>query len=239
MTMKKIAITILTAPLVGIMTASAGEEVVPVTAPSSCACVPYFGISYVDGEQSLISQSYDVSGLRFVGGVDLGNGYSVDARYEKLSGDFPDFISETQTQFRDLDSDELRILLNRDFELSETLNLFGGIGYGWRDALLDTPLGSLSVSGDGVLANLGLEFSTGHYFASLVYTHCFTQNIDVSGLGFGSPNLKKEDFGYLEATVGYDITEQLAATLAYECNVYGDQYLEKDHVIAIGLNYSF
>ncbi len=234
MTMKKIAITILTAPLVGIMTASAGEEVVPVTAPSSCACVPYFGISYVDGEQSLnlfgTPQSYDVSGLRFVGGVDLGNGYSIDARYEKLSGDFP--FSESQTQ--DTDSDELRILLNRDFELSETLNLFGGIGYGWRDALLDTPLGSLSVSGDGVLANLGLEFSTGHYFASLVYTHCFTQNMDFSGAG-----LKKEDFGYLEATVGYDITEQLAATLAYECNVYGDQYLEKDHVIAIGLNYSF
>jgi opacity protein-like surface antigen len=221
--MKKIAITILTAPLVGIMTASAGEEVVPVTAPSSCACVPYFGISYVDGEQSLISQSYDVSGLRFVGGVDLGNGYSVDARYEKLSGDFP--ISETQTQ--DLDSDELRILLNRDFELSETLNLFGGIGYGWRDI---SAQGS-SIGGDGVLANLGLEYSTGHYFASLVYTHCFTQNTD-----FG---LKKEDFGYLEATVGYDITEQLAATLAYECNVYGDQHLEKDHVIAIGLNYSF
>lgn len=230
MTMKKIAITILTAPLVGIMTASAGEEVVPVTAPSSCACVPYFGISYVDGEQSLnlfgTPQSYDVSGLRFVGGVDLGNGYSVDARYEKLSGDFP--IFETQTL--DLDSDELRILLNRDFELSETLNLFGGIGYGWRDISVQ---GS-SIGGDGVLANLGLEYSTGHYFASLVYTHCFTQNSDLSNAG-----IKKEDFGYLEATVGYDITEQLAATLAYECNVYGDQYLEKDHVIAIGLNYSF
>ncbi|MGA0899445.1 MAG: hypothetical protein ACO3SO_03455 [Luteolibacter sp.] len=228
--MKKIAITILTAPLVGIMTASAGEEVVPVTAPSSCACVPYFGISYVDGEQSLnlfgTPQSYDVSGLRFVGGVDLGNGYSVDARYEKLSGDFP--IFETQTL--DLDSDELRILLNRDFELSETLNLFGGIGYGWRDISVQ---GS-SIGGDGVLANLGLEYSTGHYFASLVYTHCFTQNSDLSNAG-----IKKEDFGYLEATVGYDITEQLAATLAYECNVYGDQYLEKDHVIAIGLNYSF
>jgi len=230
MTMKKIAITILTAPLVGIMTASAGEEVVPVTAPSSCACVPYFGISYVDGEQSLnlfgTPQSYDVSGLRFVGGVDLGNGYSIDARYEKLSGDFP--FSESQTQ--DTDSDELRILLNRDFELSETLNLFGGIGYGWRGL----SSGSDEVNEDGILANLGLEFSTGHYFASLVYTHCFTQNIDHSNAG-----LQKEDFGNLEATVGYDITEQLAATLAYECNVYGDQYLEKDHVIAIGLNYSF
>ena len=234
MTMKKIAITILTAPLVGIMTASAGEEVVPVTAPSSCACVPYFGISYVDGEQSLdlfgTPESYDVSGLRFVGGVDLGNGYSVDARYEKLSGDFTDIISQSQSQILDLDSSELRILLNRDFELSETLNLFGGIGYGWRDS---SGFGT-SIGGDGVLANLGLEFSTGHYFASLVYTHCFTQNMDFSGAG-----LKKEDFGYLEATVGYDITEQLAATLAYECNVYGDQYLEKDHVIAIGLNYSF
>ena len=63
--------------------------------------------------------------------------------------------------------------------------------------------------------------------------------MDLDGPVDGKYDGDEEDVGSLEATVGYNITEQLAATLSVETQVTGDTWIEKDWVAAIGLQYKF
>ena len=51
--------------------------------------------------------------------------------------------------------------------------------------------------------------------------------------------LENEDIGLIEAHVGYQINENVTATLSVETQVVGDSALEKDLGIALGLLYSF
>ncbi len=51
--------------------------------------------------------------------------------------------------------------------------------------------------------------------------------------------LEDEDLGFIEAYLGYQINENVAATLSVETQVVGDSAIEKDLGVALGLQYSF
>lgn len=255
------------APAIAGDVSTQGLASAPASAPVSGGFRPSVSLSGVFGEQTeaLAGSSYDVAGVRVGLGHDLGNGFSFAGRFEHLEGDggvLGGAFGGASSAFGGgdlfepgLDSNEFRALLNYGREVAEGISLFGGIGYGWQSQEL--LLGSTSVlegSGHGVLANVGANFVRGSFFGSLVYTHAFTIDRSVgigagatalggSGLGgLGNAQLLtggKEDLGFLEATVGYNITEQLAATLAVETQVVGDTFVEKDWVTAIGLKYNF
>jgi len=215
---------------------------------------PYFGVSGVFGEQSdtVISPilgedgSYDVAGVRINGGLGFGNGFSLDGRYENVEGDLYEV---------DIDSDEFRALVNYELEVAEGFSLFGGIGYGWLSHEASAEGISIDLSGDGLLLNVGAKITSGQFFTSLVYTHRFTQSADLEIRGIdalanelgvslggtvdGRYDGDGEDVGYFEAAVGYNITEQLDATLSVETQVTSDTWIEKDWVAAIGLQYKF
>lgn len=247
--MKKTVIALI-APILGVAPAFAGDVSAPAqssapAAANSYGLSPYLGVSGVFGEQSetVIAPAlgedgtYDVAGVRVNGGLGFGNGFSIDGRYEHLEGDLLD---------TDIESDEFRALVNYEQEITDGLSLLGGIGYGWLSHEASDDGVSLDVSGDGLLLNAGAKFSSGQLFGSLIYTHCLTESaeVDVRGLGGlgipdGTYDGDEEDVGSLEATVGYNITEQLAATLSVETQVTGDTWIEKDWVAAIGLQYKF
>ena len=245
--MKKTVIALI-APVLGIAPAFAGDvsapaqSSAPAAAANSYGLSPYLGVSGVFGEfdETLITSlagedgSYDVAGVRVNGGLGLGNGFSIDGRYEYVEGDLYDV---------DIESDEFRALVNYEQQVGQGFSLFGGIGYGWLSHEASYDGVSLDLSGDGLLLNAGAKFTSGQFFGSLVYTHSFTQSaeLEISGLGEldGSIDGDDEDLGYLEAAVGYNITEQLAATLSVETQVTGDTWIEKDWVAAIGLQYKF
>ena len=260
--MKKTVIALI-APVLGVAPAFAGNVTVPAQSAAPAAAAnsyglsPYLGVSGVFGEfdETLITNladedgSYDVAGVRVNGGLGFGNGLSIDGRYEHVEGDL--FVA-------DIDSDEFRALLNYEQEVGQGFSLFGGIGYGWLSHEASAEGLSIDLSGDGLLLNAGAKFTSGQFFGSLVYTHCFTQSAEAELSGFDAladelgvdldepidgkydgDDADLEDVGSLEATIGYNITEQLAATLSVETQVTGDTWIEKDWVAAIGRQYKF
>lgn len=232
--MKRTIIALLT-PALGVAPAFAGDVSAPIQSPPPAAAAnnyglsPYFGVSGIYGEFEEVTEAdaYDVAGVRVNGGLGFGNGFSIDGRYEYVEGDLYDLSIE---------SDEFRLLVNYEQEIAQGFSLFGGIGYGWLSHEASVGGDSLELSGDGILLNAGAKFSSGQFFGSLVYTHCFTQSVELDGNEY---DVLKEDLGYFEVTVGYDINEQLAATLAVETQVTGDTIVDKNWVAALGLQYKF
>jgi hypothetical protein len=219
-------------------------------------------VSGVFGEQTegLGGSTYDVAGVRVDLGHDLGSGFSFAGRFEHLEGDggvlgstLGSSTSGAGLGEGGLDSNEFRLLLNYGQEVAQGLTLFGGIGYGWQNH--DLLIGGTSIfeaSSNGILLNVGLDYTSGPFFGSLVYTHAFTLQNEI-GIGagafalggagplgaLGGLNSEKEDLGLIELTAGYNINEQLAATLSLETQVFGDTFVEKDWALALGLKYSF
>jgi hypothetical protein len=112
-----------------------------------------------------------------------------------------------------------------------------GAGYGTQQ--LD--LFYANLNSDAILANLGVEFTSGQLFGSLVYTHAFTMDSSFSEgfMGEGSPSVEEEDIGYLEANLGYQLNERLAVVASLEAQVYGDTVVEKDWLAGLGLRFGF
>jgi predicted porin len=83
------------------------------------------------------------------------------------------------------------------------------------------------------MAEVGIKYQSGQFFGGLQYNHLFAMHSAPSAF------LENEDIGLIEAHVGYQINENVAATLSVETQVVGDSALEKDLGIALGLLYSF
>jgi hypothetical protein len=229
--MKKTIIALL-APALGVAPAFAGDVSAPIQSPPPTAAnnyglSPYIGVSGIYGEFEEVTETeaYDVAGVRVNGGLGFGNGFSIDGQYEHVEGDIS------------IKSDEFRALLNYEQAIARGFSLFGGIGYGWlsQEASVEGEL--LEFSGNGILLNAGANFSSGRLFGSLVYTHCLTQSFELDGSK--DYELVEEDLGYFEVSIGYNINEQLAATLAVETQVTGDTIIDKNWVAALGLQYKF
>lgn len=198
---------------------------------------PYLGVSGVYNELTLSapgndSVTDDTTGFKLVGGFDLSHGFSVDGSFEKTYGSFGALGGPTPST--DLSFTDVRLLLNYTHELEQGFSLVGGLGYGY----LGLDVAGFTVSSEGLLAEVGINYQSGQFFGGLQYNHLFSMHS--SGFGFGGPGaLPDEDVGAIEAFVGYQINENVAATLSVETQVVGDSALEKDLGIALGLQYSF
>lgn len=195
---------------------------------------PYLGVSGVYNDFTLSapgagSISEDTTGFKVVGGFDLSHGFSVDGSFEKTYGSLGPGDFSTDFSFTDT-----RVIVNYTHELEQGFSLVGGLGYGY----LGVDIAGITILSEGLMAEAGIRYQSGQFFGGLQYNHLFSMH--TSGIGFGGPGtLPGEDVGAIEAFVGYQINENVAATLSVETQVVGDSLLEKDLGIALGLLYSF
>ena len=219
------------------------------TASSSTAAEisPYLGVSGVYNEWSLpalLGGSENTTGYKVEGGVALSHGFSINGSFEETFGtvDVAGLLSA------DFSFTDTRVLVNYTHELEQGFSLVGGLGYGY----LGLDLQGITASSEGLLAEAGIKYRSGQFFGGLTYNHLFSMHTS-SGLNLADaligaiappgalPSLAVpgEDVGAIEAYVGYQFNENVAATLSVETQVVGDSALEKDLGIALGLQYSF
>ena len=191
---------------------------------------PYLGVSGVYNDFTLSapgagSISEDTTGFKVVGGFDLSHGFSVDGSFEKTYGSLGPGDFSTDFSFTDT-----RVIVNYTHELEQGFSLVGGLGYGY----LGVDIAGITISSEGLMAEAGIRYQSGQFFGGLQYNHLFSMHTSD-----GPGTLPGEDVGAIEAFVGYQINENVAATLSVETQVVGDSLLEKDLGIALGLLYSF
>ena len=140
------------------------------TAPSASSSTadfsPYLGVSGVYNELKAWlggdSITEDTTGFKLVGGFELSHGFSIDGSFEKtygsvaLGGDSADF-SLTDT----------RLLLNYTRELEQGFSLVGGLGYGY----LGVDFEGITISTEGLMAEVGIKYQSGQFFGGLQYNH--------------------------------------------------------------------
>jgi hypothetical protein len=207
----------------------------PTASSPTAGFSPYLGVSGVYNEFALSasgeSVTDDATGFKLVGGFDLSHGFSVDGSFEKTYGSFGAGEARADFSFKDT-----RLILNYTHELEQGFSLVGGLGYGYLGATSS----GFTFSTEGLMAEVGIKYQSGQFFGGLQYNHLFSMHVSVPSFGGpGAVSLPEEDFGLIEAYVGYQINENVAATLSLESQVVGDPFIEKDLGIALGLQYSF
>ena len=233
----KYYIATLSATVLTCAMAHAGDTLAtaPTASSPTSGFSPYLGVSGVYNEFTLSalgedSVSDDATGFKLVGGFDLSHGFSVDGSFEKTYGSFGAGEAAADLSFTDT-----RLIVNYTHELEQGFSLVGGLGYGY----LGSTVGGFTFSTEGLMAEVGIKYQSGQFFGGLQYNHLFAMHTSVPSFGGASPALPEEDFGLIEAYVGYQINENVAATLSVETQVVGDSFIEKDLGIALGLQYSF
>ena len=233
----KYYIATLSATVLTCAMAHAGDTLAtaPTASSSTAGFSPYLGVSGVYNEFTFSnpgteSVTEETTGFKLVGGFNLSHGFSVDGSFEKTYGSAS--AGETSADFNITDT---RLVLNYTHELEQGFSLVGGLGYGYIGA--DTQ--GFTTSTEGLLAEVGIKYQSGQFFGGLQYNHHFAMQTAFPSFGGAGALLPKEDFGLIEACVGYQINENVAATLSVESHVVGDPFIEKDLGIALGLQYSF
>lgn len=189
----------------------------------------------VSGLYNNFSQGIEAQGFRVNGGFDLGNGLSLDGRFENAYTDTVNGIGGPGgSSGQELKFNELRALAHYTQEVSNGLSLVGGLGYG----KLGFSYASLDVATtEGLLADVGVKYQSGRLSAGLTYTHLFAFHT-ASFVG-GGAGLDDQDIGLLEGSVGYQVNDNVALTFSVQTQVLGDTEIEKQLGATVGLRYSF
>jgi hypothetical protein len=218
----------------------------PTASSPTAGFSPYLGVSGVYNEWSLpalLGGSEDTTGYKVEGGVALAHGFSINGSFEKTFGT----VDVAGLLAADFSFTDTRVLVNYTHELEQGFSLVGGLGYGY----LGLDLQGVTASSEGLLAEAGIKYRSGQFFGGLTYNHLFSMHTSsvlnladalIGALAPGAlPSLAVpgEDVGAIEAYVGYQFNENVAATLSVETQVVGDSALEKDLGVALGLQYSF
>lgn len=204
-------------------TAFAGQVT---SAPVSSDNNSYVGVSGLYNE---FSGGLNAEGFRLDAGFGLGNGLSLDGRFENAYLDLAG--SSQEAKFN-----ELRALAHYTTQLNDGVSLIGGLGYG------DMGFSSGGVdylATEGLLADIGIQAQSGQYTASLTYTHLFALHASTFSFGPSDSAAPKEDIGLLEASLGYQVNENVSATLSAQTQVLGDTEVEKELSVTAGVRYSF
>jgi hypothetical protein len=204
--------------------------------PTASGISPYLGVSGVYNEFTLSalganSITEDASGFKLVGGFDLSHGFSVDGSFEKTYGS----IALDGLVAGDFNFTDTRLIVNYTHELEQGFSVVGGLGYGY----FGVDFQGLIASSEGLMAEAGIKYQSGQFFGGLTYSHLFSMHSSSLASLLAPGLIEGEDVGAIEAYVGYQINENVAATLSAETQVFGDSLLEKDLGIALGLRYSF
>lgn len=211
------------------------------TAPTAAGITPYLGVSGVYNEFTLSalgsdSITEDASGFKLVGGFDLSHGFSVDGSFEKTYGSIALGGLPGQGGIAgDFNFTDTRLIVNYTHELEQGFSLVGGLGYGY----FGVDFQGLIASSEGLMAEAGIKYQSGQFFGGLTYSHLFSMHSSSLASLLAPGLVQGEDVGAIEVYVGYQINENVAATLSAETQVFGDSLLEKDLGIALGLQYSF
>lgn len=211
------------------------------SSPTSTGFNPYIGVGGVFneltfggfGDEGGGSVTEDTSGFEVVGGFDLSHGFSVNGSFERTVGSLA-FGEGEGAGDSDISFTDIRLIVNYTHELQQGLSLVGGLGYGYYGLEFSgIGSGTQTISTEGLMAEVGIKYQSGQFFGGLQYNHLFAMHTAPSFF------LEDEDFGFIEAYLGVQINENVAATLSVETQVVGDTVIEKDLGIALGLQYSF
>lgn len=208
--------------------AFAGEQ--PAVAPAA-PTPDYNAYVAVSGLYNEFSQGIDAEGFRVDAGLGLGNGLSLDARFENA------YTSNVSTgtgpgSNQELKFNELRALAHYTQEVNNGISLIGGLGYG----KVGFSYGGMDfLSTEGLLADVGVQVQSGRASAALSYTHLFAFH---TSSFIGGP-VKDEDIGLLEGSLGYQLTDNVSAIATAQTQVLGNTEIEKDLSLTLGLRYSF
>jgi hypothetical protein len=235
----KYCIATLSATVLTYAMAYAGDTSATATtagSPTASGISPYLGVSGVYNEFTLSalganSITEDASGFKLVGGFDLSHGFSVDGSFEKTYGS----IALGGVIAGDFNFTDTRLIVNYTHELEQGFSVVGGLGYGY----FGVDFQGLIASSEGLMAEAGIKYQSGQFFGGLTYSHLFSMHSSSLASLLAPGLVEGEDVGAIEAYVGYQINENVAATLSAETQVFGDSLLEKDLGIALGLSYSF
>ena len=193
------------------------------SAPVSSDNNSYVGVSGLYNE---FTGGAEAEGFRLDAGFGLGNGLSLDGRFENA------YMSASG--FGDIKFNELRALAHYTTQLNDGVSLIGGLGYGE----LEFGTGVMGIaSTEGILADIGIQAQSGQYTASLTYTHLFALHAATMSFGPDSSAPPKEDIGLLEASLGYQVNENVSAILSAQTQVFGEDV--KDLSVTAGVRYSF
>ena len=194
------------------------------SAPVSSDNNSYVGVSGLYNE---FTGGTEAEGFRLDAGFGLGNGLSLDGRFENAYLD----TGDTEAKYN-----ELRALAHYTTQLNDGVSLIAGLGYG------DMGFSSGGVdflATEGLLADIGIQAQSGQYTASLTYTHLFALHASAMSFGPSDSAPPKEDIGLLEASLGYQVNENVSAILSAQTQVLGDTEAEKDLSVTAGVRYSF
>jgi hypothetical protein len=186
----------------------------------------------VSGLYNNFSDGIEAQGFRVDGGFDLGNGFSLDGRFENAYTDTVSGIFGPSGQ--ELKFNELRALAHYTQEVSNGLSLVGGLGYG----KLGLSYSSIDIlSTEGLLTDVGVKYQSDRLSAGLTYTHLFA--FHTATFSTGGEGLADEDIGLLEGSLGYQVNDNVAVTFSVQTQVLGNTEIEKELSATIGLRYSF
>lgn len=190
--------------------------------------------AYVDvsGVYNNFTQGIEAEGFRVNGGFDLGNGLSLDGRFENAYTDEVNGIGGPGAS--ELKFNELRALVHYTQEVNNGISLVGGLGYG---KLGFNYAGMDLLSTEGLLADVGVTVQSGNLSAGLSYTHLFAFHT-ASFLG-GPSEVQDEDIGLLEGTLGYQVNDNVSVIGSIQTQVLGNTAIEKELGVSLGLRYSF
>jgi hypothetical protein len=170
------------------------------------------------------SEGAEAQGFRLDGGFDLGNGLSLAGRFENA-----------YTDAESLKFNDLRALAHYTQEVSEGLSFVGGLGYG----KVGFNSGGVDLfATEGLLADVGVTYQSGRLSAGLSYTHLFALQVGSFSIG-SDTSVDKKDIGFLEASLGYQINDNVTAVFSVQTQVLGETEIEKELGAAVGLRYSF
>lgn len=216
------------------VTASAFAGEPPAVAPAA-ATPDHNAYVAVSGLYNEFSQSIEAEGFRVDGGFCLGNGLSLDARFENAYTS--DVSTGTTTgpspaPSQELKFNELRALAHYTKQINDGVSLIGGLGYG----KVGFSYGGMDfLSTEGLLADVGVKVQSGRASAALSYTHLFSFH---TSSFIGGP-VQDEDIGLLEGSLGYQLTDNVTAIATAQTQVLGNTEIEKDLSLTLGLRYSF
>lgn len=238
----KYYIATLSATVLTCAMAHAGDTLAtaPTASSPTAGFSPYIGVGGVFNELTFGglggegggSVTEDTSGFEVVGGFDLSHGFSVNGSFERTVGSLT-FGEGEGAGDSDITFTDIRLIVNYTHELQQGLSLVGGLGYGYYGLEFSGIGVTQTNSIEGLMAEVGIKYQSGQFFGGLQYNHLFAMHTAPSSL------LEDEDIGSIEAYLGYQINENVAATLSVETQVVGDTIIEKDLGIALGLQYSF
>ena len=186
----------------------------PADAASSCdALTGFYGIGFSTGSfSSSDGDQVDADGFTLGLSLDISEDADLFVLYQEYDGG---------------NFNEVTAVARKSYDLIDGLITAGGLGYGTQSV-------EGTVTSNAIVAQVRVGTEIAGFGLNLTYDHNFVQDvlyvddIEVNG-----------DFATMHLVGTYQLTESMRLWPAYEWQVSGDTYVEKDDTTSIGLSFNF